>query len=77
MKLMKVLVDDFIGIVIGGCGKLLIHPKLDVEEEGSAEISISAIDDGSIRQCVELKTMGGVCWSFIPLEDKCALYMIE
>ena len=44
-----------------------MHPKLDVDEEGSAEISVGAIDDGMIRQCVEIKTVGGVCWSFIPL----------
>ena len=44
-----------------------MHPKLDVDEEGSAEISVSAIDDGLIRQCVELMTMGEVCRSFIPL----------
>ena len=58
------LVDDFVGIVFGGQGKLLMHPKLDVDEEGSADVSISAIDDGSMGQCVNLKTMGGVCWSF-------------
>ena len=47
-----------VGIVVGGCGKLLIHPKLDVDEEEVAEISISASDDGMIRQCIELKTHG-------------------
>ena len=61
------LVDNFVGIVFGGCGKLSMHPKLDVDEEGSAEISVSAIDDGMIRQCIELKTVGEVCRSFIPL----------
>jgi len=30
-----------------------------------AEISVGAIDDGKIRQCVEFKTVGGVCRSFI------------
>ena len=64
---MNVLVDGLVGIVVGGCGKLSIHPKLDVDEEEAAEISIGAIVDGKIRQCVELKTMGGVCQSFIPL----------
>ena len=38
-----------------------------VNEEGSAEISVGAIDDGLIKQCVKLKTVGGVCQSFIPL----------
>ena len=60
MELMNVLVDNLVGIVFGGHGKLSIRPKLDVDEEGSAEISIGAIDDGMIRQCVELKTVGGV-----------------
>ena len=64
---MNVLVDGLVGIVVGGCGKLSMHPKLDVDEEKVAEISVSAIDDGKIKQCVELKTMGGVCRSFIPL----------
>ena len=64
---MNVLVDGLVGIVVRGCGKLLMHPKLDVDEEDAAEISVGAIDDGMIRQCVELKTVGGVCWSFIPL----------
>jgi len=32
-----------------------------------AEISVGAIDDGKIRQCVEFKTVGGVCRSFISL----------
>ena len=64
---MNVLVDDLVGIVVGGGGKLSMHPNLDVDEEEVAEISISAIDDGKIRQCVELKTVGGVCRSFIPL----------
>ena len=45
MGLTKVLVDNFVGIVAGGHGKLSIHPKLDVDEEGSAEVCISAIDD--------------------------------
>ena len=45
-----------------------MQPKLDVDEEGSAEVSISAIDDGSMGQCVRFKTVGGVCWSFIQLE---------
>ena len=67
MELMNVLVDSLVGIVVGGRGKLLIHPKLDVDKEEVAEISISAIDDGKIRQCVEFKTVGGVCRSFIPL----------
>ena len=67
MELKTVLVDDLVGIVFGGCGKLSMHPKLDVNEEGSAEISVGAIDDGMIRQCIKLKTMGGVCRSFIPL----------
>ena len=47
---MNVLVDDLVGIVVGGHGKLSIHPKLDVDREGSAEISVGAIDDGMIRQ---------------------------
>ena len=64
---MNVLVDDLVGIVVRGCGTLSMHPKLDVDEEGPAEISISAIDDGMIRQCVEFKAMGEVCRSFIPL----------
>ena len=49
VELMNVLVDSLVGIVIGGRGKLLIHPKLDVDEEEVAEISIGAIDDGKIR----------------------------
>ena len=56
-------VDDFMGIVFGGQGKLSMQPKLDVNEEGLAEVSVSAIDDGSMGQCVGFKTMGGVCWS--------------
>ena len=36
MELKTVLVDDFVGIVFRGHGKLSMHPKLDVEEEGSA-----------------------------------------
>jgi len=36
-------------------------PKLDVDEEASAEVSISAIDDGSMGLCIGFKTMGGVC----------------
>ena len=64
---LKTVLDDFVGIVFRGCGKLSMHPKLDVDEEGPAELSVSAIDDGMIRQCVELKTVGEVCWSFIPL----------
>ena len=67
MELMNVLVDDLVGIAVRECGKLLMHLKLDVDEEDTAEISVSAIDDGMIRQCVELKTVGGVCHSFIPL----------
>ena len=67
MELKTVLVDNLVGIVFRGRGKLSMHPKLDVDEEGSAEISVSAIDEGMIRQCVKLKTMGGVCRSFIPL----------
>jgi len=63
----KTVLDDFVGIDVGGRGKLSIHPKLDVDEEEVAEISIGVIDDGKIRQCVEFKTVGGVCWSFIPL----------
>ena len=64
---LKTVLNDFVGIVFGGRGKLSMHPKLDVNEEDAAEISVSAIDDGMIRQCVELKTMGEVCRSFIPL----------
>ena len=64
---MNVLVDSFVGIVVRGHGNLLMHPKLDVDEEDAAEISVSAIDDGMIRQCVKLTTVGGVCRSFIPL----------
>ena len=64
---MNVLVDGLVGIVVGGCGKLSIHPKLDVNKEEVAEISIGAIDDGKIRQCIEFKTVGGVCRSFISL----------
>jgi len=67
VELMNVLVDGLVGIAVGGRGKLSLHPKLDVNEEDAAEISVGAIDDGMIRQCVELKTMGGVCQSFIPL----------
>jgi len=44
-----------------------MQPKLDVDEEGLAEVSISAIDDGSMRQCIKFKTVGGVHWSLIPL----------
>ena len=40
------LVDNFVGFVVRGRGKLLMHPKLDVDEEGLAEISVGAIDDG-------------------------------
>ena len=61
------MLDDLVGIVFRGRGKLLMHPKLDVDKEDAAEISVSAIDDRMIRQCVELKTMGGVCRSFMPL----------
>ena len=64
---MNVLVDNLVGIVVRGRGKLSMHPKLDVDEEDAAEISIGAIDDGMIRQCIKLKTVGGVCQSFIPL----------
>jgi len=64
---LKTVLDDFVGIDVGGRGKLSIHPKLDVDEEEVAEISVGAIDDGKIRQCVEFKTMGGVCRSFISL----------
>jgi len=53
---LKTVLDDFVGIDVGGCGKLSIHTKLDVDEEEVAEISISAIDDGKIRQCVKFKT---------------------
>ena len=67
MESMKLFVDNFVGIEAGGCGKLSIHPKLDVNEEGSAEVSVGAIDDGLMRQCIGFKTMGGVCQSFIPL----------
>ena len=67
MELMNVLVDSVEGIVVGGRGKLSMHPWLDVDEEEAAEISVSATDDGMIRQCVELKTVGGVCQGFIPL----------
>jgi len=42
----KTVLDNFVGIDVGGRGKLSIHPKLDVNEEEVAEISISAIDDG-------------------------------
>jgi len=68
-----VIVDNLVGIVFGGCGKLLMHPKLDVDEEGSAEISVGAIDDGMIRQCIELKPVGGVCQSFMPLVVRATL----
>ena len=61
MEPMKVLLDGFVGIVFGGQGKLSMHPKLNVNEEGSAEVSVSAIDDGSMEQCVELKTIEGFC----------------
>ena len=50
------MLDDFVGIDVAGRGKLSIHPKLDVDEEEVAEISIGAIDDGKIRQCVEFKS---------------------
>jgi len=43
---MKVLVDNFVGIVVGGQGKQSMHPKLDVDEEGLTEVSVGAIDDG-------------------------------
>jgi len=64
---LKTVLDDFVGIDVGGRGKLSIHPKLDVDEEEVAEISVGAIDDGKIRQCVEFKAVGGVCRSFISL----------
>ena len=79
MELMKVLVDNLVGIEAGGCGKLSIHPKLDIDEEGSAEVSIGAIDDGLMGQCVGFKTVGGVCWSFYStgrISAHC-MYMIE
>jgi len=50
---LKTVLDDFVGIDVGGRGKLSIHPKRDVDKEEVAEISVGAIDDGKIRQCVE------------------------
>ena len=44
-----------------------MEPKLDVDDEGSADASVGAIDDGSMGQCIKLKTVGGVCHSFIVL----------
>jgi len=30
---LKTVLDDFVVIDVRGCGKLLIHPKLDVDKE--------------------------------------------
>ena len=45
MELKRVL-DDFVGIDVGGRGKLSIHPKLDVDKEEVAMCCVIRDDMG-------------------------------